>query len=481
MRFQIVGYILGVLITIVGLAEMVPALIDWRLDHDNAKAFFLNGIICLFFGGSLMLSNRSSGAEITLRQAFLLTVSSWFLVSAFCALPLYASDLDLSYTDAFFEAVSGVTTTGATILIGLDEVSRGVLVWRSMMQWVGGIGIIAFTVVLLPYLKVGGMQVFRSEASSHGDKVMPRSEEILGSMFKVYAGITAVCLFVYTILGMSGFDALNHAMTTVSTGGFSTHDGSFGSFESPALHYAAGFFMLAGALPFVLYMRLVFQKRFLFFNDEQVRALLLSVSALVFVLTLWLWIDTPYSLETSFRTVFFSVISIVTTTGYSMVDYTAWGGFAVLVFLLLTYLGGCAGSTSGGVKVMRLVVSAKVVARQFKTLLYPNGMFVLNYQGRRLDNYTILSVLGFLSLYVMANVVMTIALALTGIDFETALSGAASALANVGPGIGPEIGPGGNYASLPDAAKLLLSFGMIIGRLEILTILVLFSPTYWKH
>ncbi len=480
MKFQIVGYTLGILITIVGLAEMVPALVDWRLDHDNAKAFFLNGIICMFFGGGLILANRSSGAVVTIRQAFLLTVSSWVVVSVFCALPLYASDLDLSYTDAFFEAVSGVTTTGASILNDLDNASYGVLVWRSMMQWVGGLGIVAFTVVLLPYLKVGGMQIFRSESSSHTDKIMPRSTEILGSMLKVYAAITALCTVVYTALGMSWFDGLNMAMTTVSTGGFSTHEGSFGYFESASLQYAAGIFMLASALPFALYMRLVFQKRFVFFDDEQVRAFLLSICALVVVLTLWLWLDTPYSLETSFRTVFFSTISIVTTTGYSVVDYTAWGGFAVLVFLLLTYLGGCAGSTAGGAKVMRLVISAKVVARQFKTLLYPNGIFVLNYQGRRLDNYTVLSVLGFLSLYVMANVALTIALALTGLDFETAMSGAASALANVGPGIGSEIGPGGNYSGLPDTAKWLLSIGMIVGRLEILTVLVLFSSTYWK-
>ncbi|MEZ5814263.1 MAG: TrkH family potassium uptake protein [Alphaproteobacteria bacterium] len=480
MKFQIVGYTLGVLITIVGLAEMVPALVDWRYGHDNFETFFFNGIICLFLGVGLILANRSSGAHVNVRQAFLLTVSSWFLVSVFCALPLYTSDLGLSYVDAFFEAASGVTTTGASVLSGLDEVSRGILVWRSMMQWVGGLGAVAFTVLLLPYLKVGGMQIFRSAAAGQAGKVMPRSTEILGSMVKVYLGITVLCIFVYKALGMSWFDALNHAMTSISTGGFSTHDGSLGYFDNPALHYAAVFFMLAGAMPFVLYMRMIFQKRFVFFNDEQVRALLLGLCVLVFTLTLWLWIDTPYSLGTSFRTVLFSAVSIITTTGYSITDYTAWGGFAVLVFLLLSYLGGCAGSSAGGVKVMRLVISAKVTARQFKTLLYPNGVFVLNYQGRRLDGYTVLSVLGFLGLYVVANVVMTVALAFTGLDFETALSGAASALGNVGPGIGPMIGPGGNYAALPEAAKWILSLGMIAGRLEILTILVLLFPSYWK-
>ena len=481
MKFQVVGYTLGIMITIVGLAEMVPAMIDWRLGHENARIFFFNGILCLFFGGSLIIANRSGVSEIRIREAFMLTVSSWFLVSIFCALPLYMSDLDLSYVDAYFEAVSGITTTGASVLSGLNEVSNGILFWRSMMQWVGGLGVIAFAIVLLPYLKVGGMQLFRSEASGHADKVMPRSTEVFISMIQVYAGLTAICAFVYHLLGMGGFDAINHAMTTISTGGYSTHDASFAYYESRALQYAAVFFMLLGALPFVLYLRAVFQQRLIFFRDEQVRALLIGLSVMVVCMTLWLWMGTPYTLETAFRNVLFSMVSIVTTTGYVTVDYTLWGGFAVLAFLLLTYIGASAGSTAGGAKVMRLVIAWRVVARQFKILLYPSGVFVLNYQGRRLDNYTVLTVLGFLSLYVGANVMFTIALAMTGLDFETALSGAASALANVGPGVGAQIGPLGNYAALPDAAKWILSFGMILGRLEILTVLVLFSATYWRR
>jgi len=480
MKFQIVGYALGILITIVGLAEMAPAMVDWRDGHENAWAFFFNGIVCVFFGGSLILSNRGADFRMTLRQAFLLTASLWGVIGVFCALPLYMSDLNLTYVDAFFEAVSGITTTGATVLTGLDGMSAGVLLWRSMMQWAGGLGIIVFAIVFLPYLKVGGMQIFHSEESGTSEKVMPRTNEVVGSLFKVYLLITGVCAAVYLFLGMGWFDALNHAFTTVSTGGFSTHDASFQFFESAALEYAAIFFMILAALPFLLYVRMFFQGRFLFLRDEQVRAFFVMLIVSIAVLSLWLFFYADRPEGDGFRAVLFSVVSILTTTGFVTVDYTLWGGFALLGFLLLSYTGACAGSTAGGAKMMRVVIAGKVVARQFKILLYPSGVFVLNYQGRRLDNNIILAVLGFLSLYVMTNVAVTILLSLTGLDFETSLSAAASALANIGPGVGGMVGPMGHYGDLSSAAKWILCAGMIIGRLEILTILVLMSPAYWR-
>ena len=481
MKFQIVGYTLGILITILGLAEAVPGFVDLRVGHDNAWVFFFNSFLCLFFGGSLVLSNRGGEVIMQPRQIFLLTPASWFLGSLFAALPLYMSDLDITFVDAFFEGASGITTTGATVLHGLDTMSPGILVWRSMTQWIGGIGVIAFAIVLLPYLKVGGMQLFRSEASGHTEKVMPRSTEIVGSLVKIYLLLTAMCAAAYFALGMGGFEAINHAMTTISTGGFSTHDASFGFYDQASLHYAASLFMLLGALPFVLYIRLLFQQKFLFLKDEQVVTLFWILMAVFIILTAWLWMTSSYTFGTSLQYVVFNVISVITTTGFATTDYTSWGGFSILMFLTLTYMGACAGSTSGGIKVMRLVIAAKVVARQFKVLLYPNGTFILNYQGRKLDNKIVMPVLGFLSLYVLANVVLTIALASTGVDFETALSGAATALANVGPGIGDEIGPSGNFVHLPDAAKWMLSVGMIIGRLELLTVLVLLSPQYWRR
>ena len=480
MKLQFVGYTLGILITIIGLAQMIPAMIDWRVGEPNAQIFMLNGVLCIFFGGSLLLANRSHSSEIRMREAFMLTMSSWFVVSFFAALPLAMSDLEMTFTDAFFEAVSGVTTTGSTVITGLDQVSHGVLFWRSLMQWVGGFGIIAFALIMLPFLKVGGMQLLRTETTGHDSKAMPRSAEILFLIVQVYVLLTFLCTLTYYILGMSGFDAINHAMTTVSTGGYSTHDQSYTHFDTAPLQYAGTLFMLLGALPFVLYVRFVFQNRFLFFNDEQVSALLKFLAVVIGFLTIWLWLSSPHTLESAFRNVAFSVVSVITTTGFKVVDYTLWGGFAVFCFLILTYIGACAGSTAGGAKMMRVMIGAKVVGRQFKTLLFPSGTFVLNYQGRRLDDDTVLNVLSFLALYVGANAVVTILLTLTGLDFITALSGAATAIANVGPGVGPIIGPEGNFSTLPDLAKWILSFAMILGRLEILTVLVVLSPTFWR-
>lgn len=487
MKLQIVLYVLGIFITIIGLAEMVPAIVDWRLGHENARDFFLNGILCLFVGGSLILSNRVSQEPSDQqwnggpRQVFIIALSGWLAACVFCAMPLYMSDLQLGFVDALFEAVSGVTTTGASVLTNLDETSRGVLLWRSMMQWAGGLGFIAFAVILLPYLKVGGMQLFRSGSSGHSDRVLARSTEFLAVLFKVYMAVTLLCTATYYFLGMSGFDAVNYAMTTLSTGGFSPHNASFGYYDSPALQYAAVFFMILAALPFVLYLRLIYQRRVLFFRDEQARVFLLSLALVVFALTLWLWVKASYPLEESFRTALFSVSSILSTTGYVTTDYTLWSSFITFSFLLMMYVGGCAGSAAGGIKIMRIVISMRILARQFRTLLYPRGVFVLNYQGRRLDSYTVLTVLGFLSLYVGANVVVAAVLAFTGLDFEASLSVAAAALSNVGPGIGEYIGPNGNYAGLPDLSKWILCVAMLIGRLEILTVLVLFAPTYWRN
>ncbi len=480
MKFQLIGYALGVLITVIGLTLMIPALVDYHFDHDNAQIFFFNAVICLFFGGGLVIANRSYDPDIRAREAFLLTLCGWLVTCLFCALPLIMSNLHLSLVDALFEAVSGITTTGASVLDELRIVSPGMLFWRSLMQWVGGFGFILFATILLPYLKVGGMQIFRSESAGHSEKVMPRSMELMASMLQLYAAMTAVFVLGYIVVGMNGFDALNHAMTTISTGGFSTYNESFALFQNPAIHYASSIFMILSGVPFIIYMRLVFQRKTSFINDSQVRIFIMALAFLTCCVTLWLWIGGYYALEHSFRSALFSVASIMTTTGYVESDYTQWGGLPSLVFLLLLYVGACAGSTGGGIKIMRFIVAWKVATRQFKILIYPNGVFVLNYQGNRLNDSTVLSVLGFLSLYVGANVLFTMLLAATGLDFETSLSAAAAALANVGVGVGGVIGPFGSYAELPDSAKVILSCAMLFGRLELLTFLVIVTKNFWN-
>ncbi|MCB9975872.1 MAG: TrkH family potassium uptake protein [Rhodospirillales bacterium] len=480
MRTEIIGFTLGALLTILGIAELVPALVDWNHGHSNAYVFFMNALLCLFFGVALTLSNFKRGKNIGLRESFMLTTLSWVFISLFGCLPLRMSDLDISFVDAFFESVSGFTTTGSTVLSGLDTMSQGILIWRSMIQWIGGIGFIAFALILLPFLQVGGMQLFQTESSDRSEKIMSKSGQVVFSLFLTYCVLTFLCAITYFSLGMSWFDAINHAMTTLSTGGYSTHDKSFGYFESSGLQYACAFFMLAGGLPFILFVKLFYQQNMsAFFEDEQVRASCFMVVFFTAALSLWLVFTQGYSWADSVRLTLFNVISIMTTTGYATADYTLWGTFPILLFFFVTYLGMSTGSTAGGLKTMRLVIAFRAALWQFKTIIYPNGIFTQRYQGRPVDQALVSTVLGFLSLYVVTNAFMTLFLAFCGLDFVTAITAAATALANVGPGLGDIIGPAGNFSSFPDAAKWIMCVGMILGRLEILTVFVLFTTYCW--
>jgi trk system potassium uptake protein TrkH len=477
---QIIWFTIGTLLVIVGVAGLIPAAVDWHSEHDNHVAFFKCAIISLFFGGALILGNRNFERTLSGRQTFLLTTLSWLFLGIFSSFPLYFSDLQISFTDAFFESISGITTTGSTVLNNLDDMSHGLLLWRSITQWIGGIGIIAFAILILPFLRIGGMQLFQTESSDRSDKIMPRTENLIKSLLLVYVALTLICIVIFYLLGMTVFDAINHALTTIPTGGFSTHDASFGYFQSGPLDYAASFFMLAGGIPFVLYVKYLFQGEIHFLKDEQVRSLMIMLVIFITFLTAWLCLKKDFDFFSSLQLVVFNVISVITTTGFATTDYTDWGSFAAVLFFFLTSLGACAGSTSGGIKVMRVVVAVKVMFQQMKALIFPHGLFPIRYQGNSISASVSITVMSFLSLYIFSIFVLTVALALVGLDFETAVSGAATALANVGPGLGDTIGPAGNFSSLPDAAKWLLSGGMLFGRLEIMTVLVLFRYEYWQ-
>lgn len=481
MTFRLAFFTSGLLITLIGVAMIIPGFLDYIQGHDNATSFFVSAIMCLFFGGLLYFANRSAFKNFNVRDGFLLTLITWLLLSLAGALPLWMSDLGLSFTDAYFESLSGITTTGSTVLSGLDSMSQGILLWRSMLQWIGGIGIIAFGIVLLPFLKIGGMQLFQTESSDRSHKALPQSRHLVGQLVLVYIGLTLLCFTAYFLLGMNGFDAVNHAMTTLSTGGYSTHDASFGHFESSALQLTASFFMLLGGLPFVLYVKYLHSGQFDFYKDDQVRGFLIMIGAISVVIITYLVFNRETTLGQGIVLTLFNVISVLTTTGYATTDYTLWGPFVTILFFFMTYMGGCAGSTSGGLKTMRLLVAFKGAQTQMKKLLYPSGIFVPHYQNKVLDSNMLTTVMGFLSLYVVLNVLLAMALAMIGLDPETAFSGAATAIANVGPGIGDIIGPAGNFSTLPDAAKWLLCAGMFLGRLEILTVLVIFSPRFWRY
>jgi trk system potassium uptake protein TrkH len=419
---------------------------------------------------------------LTLRQAFLLTPVSWTTIALFGAIPLYISDyaqLRDSFTNAFFESTSGLTTTGATVIVGLDAAPHGILLWRALLQWLGGIGIIGVAIAILPTLGVGGMQLFRTESSDRSEKVMPRVREIATAIVLTYVGLTVICGVAYWLVAMRPFDALAHALTTVSTAGFSTSDASMARWDNAALHWIATVFMLSGAIPFVLYLRL-YQGQRDALRDSQVWFLAGLLAVVIVAVAAWLILTEGHGVADALRLAAFNVVSVVTTTGYATADYTLWGNLMVGLFFGLMFVGGCTGSTTGGMKIFRFQVMIRLLQSQFLRLLYPRGVFPRVYAGRLLPDDVIGSVVVFFSLYFICYSVLTLALMAFNLDFLTSASAAVASLSNVGPGLGPIIGPAGNFATLPDASKWLLCFGMLLGRLELFTVLILFFPQFWR-
>ena len=466
-----ISNVIGLLLIGLGAAMLVPA----AVDPADALQFIMSATITLFFGAALFLANRTPEYRIDVRQAYLLTSGAWTVLPLFAALPFALSGIGI--TDAVFESVSGVTTTGSTILTRIDFRPPSLLFWRAMLQWAGGVGIIVTSIAILPLLRVGGMQLFRTESSERSDKELPRAATIAAGTLWAYGAISIACAIAYKVAGMGVFDAVTHAMTTVSTGGYSTHDLSMGHFGNPAIHWIATLFMLAGSIPFVLYIRLT---RGGSLHSVQVRALLGFLASVIFVLTLWRLVHSDATVFEALTAVSFSVVSVVTTTGFATADYTEWGAFAVFVFFVLTFVGGCTGSTAGGIKFMRLIVVGKMLRVALWRIFYPHGVFVERYEDKRLGGDVMGSVAAYLVMFFVSYLLLTAGLQFTGLDFPTSASGAVTALANVGPGIGPKIGPSGNFSMLPDAAKWLLCLGMLLGRLEFIALLVLANPAYWR-
>ena len=477
--FRPIVFILGVLLCIMAVAMMIPAVVDAAVGSADWQVFTTAAAVTLFIGVSMILTTQSGWQGFSLRQAFIMTNLAWLVIAAFGALPLAFSDLGLSATDAFFEAMSGVTTTGATVIVGLDEAPPGILLWRAVLQWLGGIGIIVMAVSVLPILQVGGMQLFRVEAFD-ADKVLPRAAQLAAGISIVYVFLTGLAAIVLWALGMTGFEAVAHAMTSIATGGFSTSDRSIGQFEDPAIHWCISLFMVLGSVPFVLYLRALRGDVTAFYKDSQVQAFLSILVLSVLITAYWLWWEELYGPEGSLRHATFNVISIMTGTGYATADFGQWGGFVMALMFLLMFVGGCAGSTTCGIKIFRFLVLFATAKVQLKRLMQPNGVFIPYYNKRPIPATVEESVMGFFFLFIASFALLAAALGLCGLDFITAVSGAASAIANVGPGLGDIIGPSGTYAALPDAAKWVLSAGMLLGRLELFTVLVLISRSFWR-
>ena len=477
--FRPIVFILGVLLCIMAVAMLIPAVVDAAVGSADWQVFVTAAAVTLFAGVSMILTTQSGWQGFSLRQAFIMTNLAWLVIAAFGALPLFFSDLGLSATDAFFEAMSGVTTTGATVIVGLDEAPPGILLWRAVLQWLGGIGIIVMAVSILPILQVGGMQLFRVEAFD-ADKVLPRAAQLAAGISIVYVFLTGLAAIVLWALGMTGFDAVAHAMTSIATGGFSTSDRSIGQFEDPAIHWCISLFMVLGSVPFVLYLRALRGDVTAFYKDSQVQAFLSILILSVLITAYWLWREELYGPEGSLRHATFNVISVMTGTGYATADFGQWGGFVMALMFLLMFVGGCAGSTTCGIKIFRFLVLFATAKVQLKRLMQPNGVFIPYYNKRPIPATVEESVMGFFFLFIASFALLAAALGLCGLDFVTAVSGAASAIANVGPGLGDIIGPSGTHAALPDAAKWVLSAGMLLGRLELFTVLVLISRSFWR-
>ncbi len=475
-------YLVGLMLLALSAAMLLPAAADLVVRNPDWRAFLLGSGITFASGAGLTYLTRCRlSGGLTLRQAFVLTPLAWTAIALFGALPLYISDyaqLRDSFTNAFFEAMSGLTTTGSTVIVGLDAAPPGILLWRGLLQWLGGIGIVGVAIAILPALGVGGMQLFRTESSDRSEKVMPRVREIAAAIGLVYLGLTIICGALYWLAGMTPFEALVHGLTTLSTGGFSTSDNSMGNF-GPAAQWIGTVFMLAGGIPFVFYVRLLRGERDSLRNT-QVRAYLGFLLAMSLGLAVWLLLSGRYGLEEAARLAAFSVVSVVTTTGYATTDYSLWGNVAVGIFFGLTFVGGCTGSTSGGIKIFRFEVVLKVLRSYLRQLIYPKGIFRRMYAGRLLPEDVIASIVVFFAFFFASYSALTILLMALDLDFLTSASAAVTALANVGPGLGPTIGPAGNFAAIPDAAKWLLAFGMLLGRLELFTVLVLFVPQFWR-
>ena len=476
-----VGYVIGILVVFLGLTMLAPLAVDFGQGNGHWPVFATSAAITIISGGFLALAS-SNGTHIGLdiQKTFLLTTLVWVALSVFASIPFILGFTNANLVDAIFEAVSGITTTGSTVFNELDKMPKGLLLWRGILQWLGGIGIIVVAMVFLPELRVGGMQIFRAEGFDTLGKILPRATTIAFQISIIYVGITIACGLSYVLAGMNFFDAVVHAFTTVATGGFSNYDGSFSVF-SWKVEYVAILFMILSALPFVRYVQLINGQGIAVLKDPQVKTFLFLIILLVLLSTFVLSIQLNLSFELVFRKALFNITSILTGTGYASTNYMLWGGFLVSLLFFVGLIGGCAGSTTCSVKIFRYQIVFASIASQLKRIHSPNGVFIPRYQGRQISDDILNSVLTFFVVFFASLGILAVLLSLTGLDLITSLSGAAAALANIGPGLGETIGPDGNFSSLSDTAKWLLIAGMLIGRLELMAVYILFTLKFWRN
>jgi len=477
-NYKTVFFTLGILQIILGVSMFIPIIVQFFYSEIDSS-FFGSSIVTIIFGTLFFLSNLDHDKKLNLQQAFLLTALSWISIAVFGSLPFVFSSIELSITDSFFESMSGITTTGSTIISDLENAPKGLLLWRAILQWLGGIGIIVMAITLMPIMNVGGMQLFKISSNDSSEKILPKSKEIALRLIYIYSGLTGLCAITYWIFGMGKFDSLTHSMTTIATGGFSNYNDSIGYFNSLPIEISSMFFIILGSIPFIAYIKFISGNKKIFLNDIQIKTFLKIIIFTVIILSIYLLFSNHENF--SLRSIFFNTISILSGTGYVNAEFDKWGSFPITLFLALMFIGGCAGSTACGVKIFRIQILYLFILNQLKKIIYPKGVFVVKYDQSAVDEKFIASIISFIYFYIVIFFILTTLLSLTGLDFITAISGAATSISNVGPGLGPIIGPNGDFSSLPDLSKWILTVGMILGRLELFAILVLFLPSFWKN
>ena len=478
--FRPILNILGLLLCIESIALLIPMIFDYINNNEDWKQFFFISCLTFFIGLVLYVGFKNEKLKINLRQAFLLTILSWLVIALFGSLPFMYSSSSLNFTNAFFESVSGITTTGSTVISNFDSLSEGILIWRSLLQWFGGIGIIVLAVAILPTLQIGGMQLLHMEHDDPYEKTLPKINKFIFEIIFLYFGLTILCLFLYYFNGMNAFDSLIHSMTTISTGGFSNKSLSFGYFDSQTLESISILFMILGSLPFVIFIKFIHGQKNSLFKDDQIRLFIFLLVSIVLISCFWVKHYLNIEWSSALRLTTFNITSILTGTGYTSTNYNNWGGFGLIIILMIMFIGGCAGSTTGGVKIFRFQILFRGVRLQIKKLTQPHAVFLMKFNKKTVTENTYTSIISFFFIYILLFILSSVILSFLGLDFLTALSASASAISNVGPGVGEIIGPNGNYSGINEIGKWVLAFTMLIGRLEIFTILVLFSKNFWK-
>ena len=477
-NYKTVFFTLGILQIILGIFMLIPIIVQFFFNELDSS-FLGASIVTIIFGILFSLSNLDHDKKLNLQQAFLLTALSWLNIAIFGSLPFVFSSVNFSFTNAFFESMSGITTTGSTIISNLEIMPKGILLWRAILQWLGGIGIIVMAITLMPIMNVGGMQLFKISNNDTSEKILPKSKEIALRLIYIYSILTFLCAVSYKILGMNIFDSITHSMTTIATGGFSNYNDSIGFFDSFSIEISAMIFIILGSLPFITYIKFLSGDKKIFFSDIQIKSFLKIILLSIIILSIYMMIDE--SAQLNLRSILFNVVSILTGTGYVNAQFDNWGGFPLVLFIGLMFIGGCAGSTTCGVKIFRIQILYSFISNQLKKIIYPKGIFILKYNYQPIDRKFIASIISFIYMYLIIFFIITALLSLSGLDFITSISGAATSISNVGPGLGSIIGPNGNFSSLPDVSKWILSVGMILGRLELFAILVLFLPSFWRN